>query len=42
MYPQKLLIIHLKQFITDFIESGLEVILDINANENMVKDKLAR
>ena len=41
MCPHKLLNMCLVQFIKDSIESGLEVILTVNANEHMVKEKLA-
>ena len=41
MCPHKLFIMHLVQFIVDTIELGLEVILSVHANEQMIKSKLA-
>ena len=40
MCPRKLFTIHLVQFITDSIDSGLEVILTADANEHVVKGKV--
>ena len=42
MCPRKLFIMHLAQFIVDSIESGLEVILTIDTNDNVVKEKLSQ
>ena len=40
--PCRLFIINLKQFISESIESGLEVMLKVDSNDHEVKRKLAR
>ena len=42
VFPRKLFILHLTQFIADSISLGLEVILTVDANEHVVKGKLAK
>ena len=42
IYPRKLIIMHLVQFITDSIELELELILNVDTHEHVVKGKLAR
>ena len=42
MFPRKLFVMQLVQYITDYIESGLEVILTVDKNEQMVKGKFDR
>ena len=42
MCPHKLLIMHLKYFITDDVDLGREVILTVNANNHVVKVKLTK
>ena len=40
--PRKLFILHLIQFIAEFISLGLQLILIVDINEHVVKGKLAR
>ena len=40
--PRKLFILHLTQFASDSMSSRLEVILNVDANEHVVKGKLAK
>ena len=42
VYPRKLFILHLTQFASDSIFLGLDVILNVDANEHVVKGKLAK
>ena len=40
--PRKLLIMNLEQFVAESIGLGLEVILNVDTNEHMVKVKIVR
>ena len=42
MYPRKLFIINLTQFIAEYIDSGRDAIITADANEHVVKVKLAK
>ena len=42
VFPRKFFISHLIEFISDTINTGMEIILTVDENKHMVKNKLAK